>query len=336
MNTTGRNVNMVKCALCGEKAGIFTRCNLKYGKCCGSCYNRFIEAGIKFESIDDLENFTSLEAKKFLDDPERWNNIIKERREHRKKTTANCLICGKSLDSTYKYITRDAYALCASCRGASITISPEVFLNEKDEFIERHDSDFFKKHMEHLENPHPSLYVNFTNQRFYYAGQLITDVTCVFSFDSVLKIESDTETYEVTVGKKGHPIARAVAGGMIFGGAGAVVGAMTAKNTRHKEEREGKKYICIYHKDPTNPDTILKRMCYCNDDGEIVKLEECLKRVFEYREAEQQKQEVADKETKSVESSNNYGELVELKKLLDMGVITQEEFDTKKKQILGL
>jgi len=34
--------------------------------------------------------------------------------------------------------------------------------------------------------------------------------------------------------------------------------------------------------------------------------------------------------------TNNYSELVELKKLLDAGIITQEEFDAKKKEILKL
>ena len=31
-----------------------------------------------------------------------------------------------------------------------------------------------------------------------------------------------------------------------------------------------------------------------------------------------------------------YSELIELKRLLDMGIITQEEFDAKKKVLLGL
>ena len=34
--------------------------------------------------------------------------------------------------------------------------------------------------------------------------------------------------------------------------------------------------------------------------------------------------------------SNKYSELVELKKLLDMDIITQEEFNQKKKQVLGI
>lgn len=39
---------------------------------------------------------------------------------------------------------------------------------------------------------------------------------------------------------------------------------------------------------------------------------------------------------KTVKSDNRIEELTKLKDLLDTGVITQEEFDMKKKQILGV
>jgi len=42
------------------------------------------------------------------------------------------------------------------------------------------------------------------------------------------------------------------------------------------------------------------------------------------------------KQVKSVEQTRDIDELKNLKELLDMGIITQEEFNTKKKQILGL
>lgn len=42
------------------------------------------------------------------------------------------------------------------------------------------------------------------------------------------------------------------------------------------------------------------------------------------------------KDSGSTSSSNDYGKLEELKRLKDRGIITQREFDLKKKQILGL
>lgn len=64
-----------------------------------------------------------------------------------------------------------------------------------------------------------------------------------------------------------------------------------------------------------------------------MKLEECLKRVFEtVNEDNETNGADVQEEPKSAE----YGKLVELKNLLDMGIITSEEFDQKKRQILGL
>lgn len=327
---------MAVCAICGGKARALISSDLKDGKCCLKCIQRFESVGFVAGKSWDSGDFTAQEAKDILENPEKWRSIAKERKERREITSANCLICGKSFGRSYKYMTSDGYALCLECRNAAITISPQEFLQEKDNYIKRHDSLFFKENMEHVDHPHPALYVNFTKQMFFYGGEWIDGVDSVFSFDSVIKFESEDTTYEVTVGKKGHPIARAVAGGALFGGAGAVVGAMTSKNTKHKETREGRKCISIYHRDSLKPDTVRKRTCYCDRDEDVVKLEECLKNVFEYRDSEQQYQEEPCNEATKNELASNYAELVELKKLLDMGVITQEEFDTKKKQILGL
>lgn len=44
----------------------------------------------------------------------------------------------------------------------------------------------------------------------------------------------------------------------------------------------------------------------------------------------------ADRSLQHKEVNNKYADLIELKQLLDMGIITQDDFDVKKKQILGL
>ncbi|MFT8329615.1 MAG: SHOCT domain-containing protein [Oenococcus oeni] len=53
-------------------------------------------------------------------------------------------------------------------------------------------------------------------------------------------------------------------------------------------------------------------------------------------EVETKKSTSKSKKNTKTENKNDLNQLVELKKLLDSGVITQEDFDTKKKQILGL
>ena len=47
-------------------------------------------------------------------------------------------------------------------------------------------------------------------------------------------------------------------------------------------------------------------------------------------------QQVLQGVTHAVNQQSNYDEIAKLKQLLDNGIITQEEFETKKKQLLGL
>ena len=49
-----------------------------------------------------------------------------------------------------------------------------------------------------------------------------------------------------------------------------------------------------------------------------------------------QKQDSSVPQTSKSETSNSFDELKNLKELLDSGIISQEEFDAKKKQLLGL
>ena len=51
---------------------------------------------------------------------------------------------------------------------------------------------------------------------------------------------------------------------------------------------------------------------------------------------ERQRDTVTTKNTDSTSQNSNMDDLVKLKSLLEQGVITQEEFDAKKKQLLGL
>lgn len=330
---------MAICSFCGGKTGILQCWNLKDGQYCKNCNKCFAAVGFSYPETWDMHDFTVAEAKNILENPEKWRPVAEARmraRKNIKEENKKCFICGTSLAGALsaKWMTSDGRALCIRCRDNAITISPQEFLQGKDKYIESHSSQFFKENMGKVEYPHPSLSVNYTKQRFYYEGELFTEIDSVFSFDSVIKFESDTDTYEVTVGKSGHPIARAVVGGLVFGGAGAVVGAMTAKNNKHKETREGLKYIYIYHRDSLKPDTIRKRVCNSIIGGDlgIIKLEDCLKRVFEFRDEQKEQKKINSYNA----SANGYSELIELKKLLDMGIITQEEFDAKKKMVLGL
>lgn len=331
-----------KCVLCEGKCGRILKYELKDGIFCFNCNLELEKLGLIDEKTWYPKMFTSQQVKDILSNPEgKKEEILEICKDYamKQKENENCLICGtKTGITTGKYKTSDGRALCVKCMYNAITISPHEFLKEKDKYIERHDSQFFKENMGKVEYPHPALLVNYSKQRLYYYGEWIDKIENVFSFDAIVKIESDVQTYEVTVGKSGHPIARAIVGNAVFGTTGAVIGAMTAKNTKHKETRDGKKYICIYHKDFLEPNKIHKRMLYCNDDTEIVKVEACLKRIIEFSDEPKstQSEGVLSTTQRKADEKNDYQELIELKNLLDMGIITQEDFNMKKREILGL
>lgn len=332
------------CDLCKGKCNIFTSFSLGDGIYCMKCEQKLNVLGLDYKNTWDPEKFFAFEVRNILNNPETSIDKIKTICDEYAKLKAqneNCLICGKAFKTmSGKYETSDGRVLCVRCKNAAITISPQDFLDRKDRYIASKKSDFFLANLKDVEIPHIALVINYTTRMIYYGGEWNDTLDSVFSFDSVVKFESDVDTYEVTVGKSGHPIARAVVGGALFGSTGAILGAVTAKNTRHTEQRKGKPYINIYHKGTTNPQDIHKRVLYAEDDTEIVKIEECLKRAFlvknEVVEEDKVIESIEEKKEHINNNNNNYGELIELKNLLDMGIISQEEFDAKKKQILQL
>ena len=56
----------------------------------------------------------------------------------------------------------------------------------------------------------------------------------------------------------------------------------------------------------------------------------------ERRQAEQKKQEEIKKQAYVMDECNKVSAIKEYKELMDAGIITQEEFEAKKKQLLGL
>ena len=77
--------------------------------------------------------------------------------------------------------------------------------------------------------------------------------------------------------------------------------------------------------------------CSCGRSKHEVQAAEHKKKQEEAKiQEELKKQEASQKQTKTMDESTKLAAIKEYKELLDMGVITQDEFDAKKKQLLGL
>jgi hypothetical protein len=122
-----------------------------------------------------------------------------------------------------------------------------------------------------------------------------------------------------------------VAGGLLFGAAGAIVG---------KAMSEKKKSIDLQIKttDFNNPQVVIPLFfATSSNDGrrehamnEIHKLMSSIDNIFQAQISGQATAQMVTQQTSGAD------ELSKFKKLLDDGTISQEEFDTKKKQLLGL
>ncbi len=82
-------------------------------------------------------------------------------------------------------------------------------------------------------------------------------------------------------------------------------------------------------------DEALKQMERAQMEWQKVQEEEAIK-AYDEQMKQQAAQAMANSSAPTSSNTDYIAELAKFKELLDMGVITQEEFDAKKKQLLGL
>jgi len=125
---------------------------------------------------------------------------------------------------------------------------------------------------------------------------------------------------------KHHRGSRALLGGMLAGGVGAVMGASTGGK---EFDKIAELSIIVYFKDGSD-----KKLFFTSDeksDSLIAQLEQ-----DRFDRTSVLLTKVMNANKNNINSTSYKDELEDLKILLDKGIITQEEFAEKKKQILGL
>ena len=139
----------------------------------------------------------------------------------------------------------------------------------------------------------------------------------IYSFDEVAGYESDAPD-DLTVTETKGGIGRAVIGAAVAGPVGAIVGASTAKT----ETRKGrsKESVSIRFALPLG-ESSLPTMVY--PGGMTAFLKSC-------KASQEKPQDPAPVATSAAD------ELLKFKRLLDMGAVTEAEYNAKKAQLLGL
>lgn len=152
--------------------------------------------------------------------------------------------------------------------------------------------------------------------------------------DYEIKVDNEVVITSKTKTKKG--VGKAVAGGLLFGEAGAIAGAVAgnSKSTTTSTQTEIHHYsLVVKVNDLTKPSFII------NLDS--VQIAEDVVTTFDILVGNTKKfvgeEAVVEPkpETNGNKDLDKFEELKKYKELLDAGIITQEEFDAKKKELLG-
>lgn len=174
-----------------------------------------------------------------------------------------------------------------------------------------------------------TLLIDEENRLFKLKNMLVLDI---YSFDQIIDFEIIEDGESVVKGGLG----RAVAGGLLFGGVGAIVGGVTGGKKskgicKSLQVRIGLKDALdenIYIK-LINSETKTKSFLYNSCIAAANDIINVLSKITE--ENNQNENTIAPNITE-----DPYEEVKKLKELLDLEIVTQEEFDKKKKELLGL
>lgn len=270
-----------------------------------------------------------------------------------------CLICNKELGiMNVKLKLADGY-ICMECWKKAGFSTKMTDLDSCSQYTAKDISNIInasEKNSEAIANFKPTSVIcnmlKFSNETKMF---VVTEVKLMganrnelFHYNQILNFELLEDGASITKGGLGA----AAAGGIIFGGTGAIVGGITGgKKTKSvcnslrlkitfKDCYRSNIYIDLIEAPSKTTGIIYKEMYRIAQDSlsalqiacDQIANEEEIKRKEEVKEKEREKTEA---ETNK-EAFSAADEILKFKKLSDEGIISKEEFETKKKQLLGI
>lgn len=257
----------------------------------------------------------------------------------------NCASCGKECRVNYKIIDG---AICKNChklsgydinKTSAVTIAKKTIEDVKNDITntEMENEKYIQKLTDFNPTKKMGTYIEFDEEKkqwlipdgFY--GKKIKPH--IYNYDDIIDFELLEDGESISKGGLG----RAVAGGILFGGVGAIVGGATGGKKS--------KAICtslmikITVNDLNNPTVYINYITTATKNSSLLykaayqNAQNCLSTLQLVRNSNQKSlQNNINTET----TVSGADEILKFKNLLDNGIITQEEFEAKKKQLLGL
>lgn len=250
---------------------------------------------------------------------------------------ATCSICGAEVGLN-RYQIADKGWICASCFKKSgfnaLTPIKKMTIDQIHTAMDRIESDSNELASFHVTKSVGSfLHVDEDQKKWYIpdgSGGKVKHPH-IHQYSDIMSYELLEDGSSVSSGGVG----RALVGGALFGGVGAIVGGSTGK--KHAKGVCEKLEIKITLNDMSHP---VEYICFIESslkkDGFIYKAiypraQECLSVLQLMCDSVKVP---AQSDASSIPSSAD--EIMKFKSLLDSGAITQEEYDAKKKQLLGI
>lgn len=237
-----------------------------------------------------------------------------------------CTICGKKIYFNYRYLVGGI--VCTDCLYASglFYASPSP---TRDEVLKRIEGIKIKKEFIATQKIEDYILIN-ENDKTWVATTGIKK----YNFDDLV----DYELIENGGSISSKGLGKAVAGGLLFGGVGAIVGGVTAKTKTKNILEEFKIVITVKDFDyPTLTINLLSGLPL-KIPAEIQKVRKTAQEIISLL--------ILIKNTQEEAKTNNFNkensqfsvddEILKFKDLLDKNIIIQEEFEKKKKQLLEM
>lgn len=191
-----------------------------------------------------------------------------------------------------------------------------------------------------------NIYFDLKSNQILIGRRLLSREYRLLSFSDIqtydISQQDHNETETKSTSKKKHTITRFVAGGLIAGPVGAVIGGVTGKTKGHSNSvtkeyldylglsimlKDGSTFAIPFLTQTTKSDSYTAQNAY----NELYDIMAIIKAGM--NATKQQEENIADS---SSSNTSSLDEIKKLKELLDMNAITQEEFEAKKKELLNL
>lgn len=319
------------CFRCKAKLGIINRYECKDGLLCNVCIKKLtkkVQKNLKEYSVEQIADM--------IEHPEQYEEQYAQVR---------CVRCKAPLGFLDKSKCRDG-VFCYDCiKGLHKKIRYNLELYSVEQITDM------------IESPEKYSEKDLVPQKFHFANRIVTfdPVNQEFFTETAGFFRSESVSYSSilsyeykedgkTKGTYGKMLGMAAVGGILFGGAGAIVGAMMkGKGEKHLVKRieivvnyQGEKEPEVFRMKVLDP--VLHTDAVRSDSSEYRHLLESAQAVMQVldRIIEDNHPEVSEQPINvQAPPLSAADEIRKFKELMDEGIITKEEFEVKKKELLG-